>query len=257
MKNRIQDLFKGKQENILSIYFTAGYPELEDTLTIVRHLDICDVDLIEIGFPFSDPLADGPTIQKSSQKAIDNGMCLDVLFDQLQVLRKVSQIPVVLMGYLNPVIQYGEENFVRKCNEIGIDGVIIPDMPLSYYEDNLKGIYEAYNLCNILLITPETPEERIRRVDALSTGFVYMVSSNSITGGKNEFDSQERYFNRIKNMNIENPRLIGFGIHDNKTFLNACQYSGGAIIGSAFINHISDNGISEQSIKTFIESIKL
>ena len=256
MSNRISNLFRQKKENILSIYFTAGYPNLNDTLDIIKHLDDAGVDLIEIGFPFSDPLADGPTIQESSQKAIENGMNLSMLFEQLEDLRKFTEIPIVLMGYFNPVLQFGEDKFIQKCQETGVDGIILPDMPLDYFEDYLKTKFEAANLCNVLLITPETSEERIQKIDALSTGFVYMVSSNSITGGNKNMNLQEDYFKHIQNMQLSNPRLIGFGIYSQSTFENACQYGNGAIIGSAFIKHLAQYGVSQKSIQSFIKSIR-
>ena len=255
MSNRITTLFEKKATGILSIYFTAGYPQLNDTLPLIRHLDQTGVDLIEIGFPFSDPLADGPTIQASSKQAIENGMNLQLLFDQLKTLREVSDIPVILMGYMNPVLQFGEEAFIRACTEIGVDGVIIPDMPLDYYEQKLRQSFTDAGLCNILLITPDTSEDRIRIIDRLSTGFVYMVSSNSITGGNKDMELQTSYFERIQKMHLSNPQLIGFGIHNHKTFSQACQYSSGAIIGSAFIKHIGEFGVGKDAVETFVKGV--
>jgi tryptophan synthase alpha chain len=255
MSNRIQHLFETKKENILSIYFTAGYPNLEDTLSIIQHLENCKVDLIEIGFPYSDPLADGPIIQKSSSIAIENGMTLQKLFSQLQELRTFTQIPIILMGYLNPVMQYGENNFIAKCAAIGIDGIIIPDMPLNYYQSNLKSICEEKLIANILLITPETSEKRIREIDENSNGFIYLVSSNSITGSTNALKFQTEYYQRIKNMKLQNPHLIGFGVHDKKTFETVCEFGSGAIIGSAFIKQITEFGISKPAIESFLVNI--
>ncbi|OFY43687.1 MAG: tryptophan synthase subunit alpha [Bacteroidetes bacterium GWF2_40_14] len=254
--NRIDKLFQQKQNNLLSIYFTAGFPNLNDTLSIVRHLDKAGVDLIEIGFPFSDPLADGPVIQQSSGQAIENGMTLSMLFEQLKDVRRHTQIPLVLMGYMNPVLQFGEKEFFKKCNEIGIDGVILPDMPLDYFECKLQNIVEENDIANILLITPETNSERINQIDNLSRGFLYMVSSNSITGGNKTMDMQTEYFYRIKAMNLKNPTLIGFGIKNKETYENACKYSNGAIIGTAFIEHLKQHGIAKESIQTFIKSIR-
>lgn len=256
MINRIETLFKTKQSGIISIYFTAGFPNLNDTTSIIKNLEEAGVDLIEIGFPFSDPLADGPVIQRSSVKAIENGMTLNVLFDQLADIRQHTKIPLVLMGYMNPVMQYGEEAFFKQCNKIGIDGVILPDMPLDYFENNLKSIAAENNIVNILLITPETSEQRINYIDELSNGFIYMVSSNSITGGIKTMDLQIQYFERIQLMNLKNPTLIGFGIHNNDTFKKACTYSKGAIIGTAFIEHISNFGNNKNSIQLFIKNIK-
>lgn len=254
--NRIKTLFKTKQNDILSIYFTAGFPNINDTVNIIKKLDEAGVDLIEVGFPFSDPLADGPVIQQSSVKSIENGMTLNLLFEQLKDIRQFTQIPLVLMGYMNPVLQYGEEAFFKKCHEVGVDGVILPDMPLDYFKNKLMPFNKEYNIASIFLITPETSEKRIRYIDNLSKGFVYMVSSNSITGSNKSMDLQTNYFQRIKYMNLKNPILIGFGIRDQKTYKNACKYSNGAIIGTAFIQHISKYGIDKNSIQSFIKKIK-
>jgi len=256
MKNRITKLFEQKKEHILSIYFTAGFPNLEDTTSIIRHLDEAGADLIEIGFPFSDPLADGETIQKSSQIALDNGMSVKLLFQQLENIRQHTEIPIILMGYLNPVLQYGEKAFIEKCAALGIDGLIIPDMPLSYYQNHLQTAFRANNLSNILLITPETSEERIRLIDEHSEGFIYMVSSNSITGANKSLELQAAYFERVNEMQLRNRRLIGFGIHDKATFGGACAYSSGAIIGSAFIKHLAKYGVSKSAISEFVESVR-
>lgn len=258
MSNRIQQLLLQKKQHILSIYFTAGYPQLDDTVSIIKELDVAGVDMIEIGFPFSDPLADGPVIQQSSMQAINNGMNLKLLFTQLKDIRTVTQMPIILMGYLNPVLQYGEHAFIEKCNEIGIDGIIIPDMPLPYYKTVWKEKCNANQLANILLITPETKESRITEIDQQSDAFIYMVSSNSITGSNNTItDKTDDYFKRILNMQLNHPTIIGFGIHDKNSFTNACTYSSGAIIGSAFVKHISIQGISTTSIQQFINNIRL
>lgn len=256
MKNRIQNLFETKKENILSLYFTAGFPNLNDTLTILKHLDESDVDMIEIGFPYSDPLADGPVIQESSGQAIENGMTLNILFEQLQSLRNTTQKPIVLMGYLNVVLQFGEAAFIEKCAEVGVDGIIIPDMPLHYYLSNFKELCEGNQVSNVLLITPETSEERITQLDSYSSGFIYLVSSNSITGSTNASTFQTDYYQRIQNMKLQNPHLIGFGVHDRKTFETVCEFGSGAIIGSAFIKHLNKNGTSRESIVTFVDSIR-
>lgn len=258
MNNRINKLFQEKKEGILSVYFTAGYPELNDTKTIIQELVKNGVDLIEIGIPFSDPVADGPVIQQSSMIALQNGMSVKKLFEQIQDIRQSVDIPLILMGYLNPVIQYGMEAFCQKCNEIGIDGLIIPDLPASVYEEDYKAIFEAANLHNIFLITPQTPDERLFELDNASTGFIYMVSSNATTGAKanvNQF--QKEYFERIQAMNLKNPRLIGFGISNAETFANACQFASGAIIGSAFVKSLEGSGTLEQKISGFINSIAI
>jgi tryptophan synthase alpha chain len=254
--NRITALFKKKKGDILSVYFTAGFPKLDDTVNIIRNLEKAGVDMIEIGFPFSDPLADGPVIQQSSTKAIQNGMNLELLFSQLADVRTHTEIPLVLMGYLNPVYQFGELLFLEKCHEVGIDGLILPDMPLDYFERHLAASFEQHQISNILLITPDTAVERIRYIDSLASGFVYMVSSNSITGGNKDLAPQASYFKRIEGMNLRNPRLIGFGIRDQQSFVNACGHSHGAIVGTAFIQHIAQHGTDFNSIQSFVKSIR-
>ena len=252
--NRINKVFN-KKKNLLSIYFTAGFPEINDTLKIIEELDKSQVDMIEIGLPFSDPLADGPTIQKSSEKALSNGMTTNLLFNQLKGLRKISEIPVVIMGYFNPILQYGIEKFCSNCKDVGIDGLIIPDLPADIFKKNYKIIFEKYKLNMMFLITPQTSNERINLIDDLSKGFIYMVSSYSVTGAKDSFDKyQIEYFKRIKKLNLSNPLLIGFGISNKKTFQTACQNSNGAIIGSAYIKYIENHGVSKT--RDFIKLIK-
>ena len=252
--NRINQIFERK-ENLLSIYFTAGFPRIDDTVKIIKELDKSQVDIIEIGLPFSDPLADGPTIQKSSEKALSNGMTTNLLFDQLKDLRKISDIPVVIMGYFNPILQYGIEKFCSNCKDVGIDGLIIPDLPADIYKKNYKIIFEKYKLNMMFLITPQTSNQRIKLIDDLSKGFIYMVSSYSVTGAKASFDKyQIEYFKRIKKLNLSNPLLIGFGISNKKTFQTACQNSNGAIIGSAYIKYIENHGVSKT--RDFIKLIK-
>ena len=252
--NRINKVFN-KKKNLLSIYFTAGFPDINDTLKIIKELDKSKVDIIEIGLPFSDPLADGPTIQKSSEKALSNGMTTNLLFDQLKDLRKISDIPVVIMGYFNPILQYGIEKFCSNCKDVGIDGLIIPDLPADIFKKNYKIIFEKYKLNMMFLITPQTSNERINLIDDLSKGFIYMVSSYSVTGAKDSFDKyQIEYFKRIKKLNLSNPLLIGFGISNKKTFQSACQNSNGAIIGSAYIKYIENHGVSKT--RDFIKLIK-
>ena len=254
--NRINKLFKKKRGEILSIYFTAGYPSLNDTTEIIKTLDECGVDLIEVGMPFSDPIADGPVIQDSSNVAIDNGMNLNLLFEQLTDIRKITNIPIVLMGYVNPVYQFGYDNFIKKILECDLDGLILPDLPLDDYKDKFQQIFDKENISFISLITPNTSEDRVKQIDENSNGFIYMVSSSSITGKKSSFDvKQIKYFNKIRSLSLKNPTVIGFGISDKKSFEQACKYSQGAIIGTMFIKEISKDNLSE-SIKGFIESIK-
>lgn len=255
MKNRITSLLEGKDKNILSIYFTAGYPGLSDTRKIIIELEKYGADLIEIGIPFSDPVADGPVIQRSSEIALKNGMTLHLLFEQLKEIRKSVKVPLILMGYLNPVMQYGIEAFCKKCRETGVDGTIIPDLPIEIYEEEYKAIFEENSLCNIFLITPQTPDERVRKIDKASTGFVYMVSSSSTTGVKGSADKDQiAYFERISKMNLRSKRLIGFGISDKASFENASAYANGAIIGSAFIKALSGKEPVESIVKTFVRS---
>ncbi|WP_147679106.1 tryptophan synthase subunit alpha [Algibacter pacificus] len=251
--NRINKKLQ-EDKKLLSIYFTAGYPSLTDTVSIIEDLEKNGVDMIEIGLPFSDPLADGPTIQASSTKALKNGMTTEVLFDQLKDIRKTVSIPLIIMGYFNPMLQYGVEAFCKKCQEIGIDGLIIPDLPVDVYKEDYQAIFEKYGLINVFLITPQTSVERINFIDSVSNGFIYMVSSASVTGSSSGFgDVQTSYFKRIANMNLKNPQVIGFGISDHETFTQATEYAKGAIIGSAFIKHITENGASKT--EDFVKSI--
>lgn len=252
--NRIDQKLQ-ENKKLLSIYFSAGYPNLKDTVPIIQKLAENGVDMIEIGLPFSDPLADGSTIQASSTKALKNGMTTEVLFNQLKDIRKTVSIPLIIMGYFNPILQYGVEAFCKKCQEIGIDGFIIPDLPVDVYHDNYKALFEKYNLINMFLITPQTSDERIRFIDSVSNGFIYMVSSSSVTGSQSGFGKAELdYFKRIATMNLKNPQIIGFGISTNETFNQATEYAKGAIIGSAFIKHLENTGI--EKIHNFIKFIQ-
>ena len=256
MKNRINQLFQNKKENILSVYFTAGYPELNDTVTIIQNLVKNGVDLIEIGMPFSDPVADGPVIQNSSTKALKNGMSIKLLFEQLTNIRESVDIPLILMGYLNPVMQFGIDKFCQKCQEVGIDGLILPDLPLGVYEEEFKALFQQYGLHNILLITPQTSDRRIQQIDEASEGFIYMVSSSSTTGAKDKVsDFHADYFDRVNKLNLKNPRLIGFGISNHETFQNACKYASGAIIGSAFVKALDQEVTLEERISGFVKSV--
>ena len=251
--NRINKKLQ-EDKKILSIYFSAGYPNLNDTVQIIQDLEKSGVDMIEIGLPFSDPLADGPIIQESSTKALENGMTTKLLFEQLENIRQTVKIPLVIMGYFNPILQYGVEAFCKKCQEIGIDGLIIPDLPVDIYAENYKETFEKYGLINVFLITPQTSDERIRYIDSVSNGFIYMVSSASVTGSSNGFgDIQTNYFKRISEMNLKNPQIIGFGINNKETFNQATKFAKGAIIGSAFIKNLTENGVS--SIRKFISEI--
>ena len=252
--NRIEQKLQ-EDKKILSIYFSAGYPNLNDTVQIIQDLEKSGIDMIEIGLPFSDPLADGPIIQASSTAALHNGITTQILFDQLADIRKTVSIPLVIMGYFNPILQYGVEAFCKKCAEIGIDGLIIPDLPVDVYAEEYKATFDKYGLINIFLITPQTSDERIRFIDSVSSGFIYMVSSASVTGSSAGFGStQEDYFKRIADLNLKNPQIVGFGINNAETFNQATQYAKGAIIGSAFITHLKENGT--EKIADFVKAIR-
>jgi tryptophan synthase alpha chain len=255
--NRIDLLFRHKPKDILNVYCTAGYPSLNDTVAIVEALQQSGADMVELGMPFSDPLADGPVIQESSTRAIKNGMRISVLFEQLKGLRGKVSLPLILMGYMNPVLQFGVENFLQKCAETGVDGLILPDLPMDEYESEYKPLFEKYGLHNIFLVTPETSEARIRKIDSVSNGFVYAVSSSSTTGKDKDMAHQEAYFQRLKAMNLRNPVLIGFGIRDSKTFREACRHSNGAIIGSAFVKAIENSANLQATVKEFVAGIKI
>jgi|TARA_R110002110_G_scaffold162494_9_gene361817 tryptophan synthase alpha chain len=244
-----------ENKKLLSIYFTAGYPTINDTIPILESLEKNGVDMVEIGLPFSDPLADGPTIQESSTQALKNGMTTELLFKQLEGVRDTVSIPLIIMGYFNPVFQYGVEAFCKKCNETGIDGLILPDLPLAEYNEHYKSIFDKYGLANVFLITPQTSVERIREIDAASDGFIYMVSSATTTGAQQGFGSeQELYFNRISSLSLSNPQIVGFGISNATTFSQATAKAKGAIIGSAFIKMLTKDGIN--GISGFINSVR-
>jgi tryptophan synthase alpha chain len=254
--NHLNNLFDTKREPILSIYFTAGYPNLNSTLDIAQALEEAGADFLEIGFPYSDPVADGPVIQNSSQKALENGMNIPLLFSQLKELRSRVTIPVLLMGYVNPVLQYGVENFCRSCAEVGVDGVIVPDLPMYEYEELYRGCFEKHNISNVFLVTPQTSEERIRKIDELTNGFIYLLSSSSTTGKNLAVSTDvETYFSRIHAMKLKNPAMIGFGISDKASFDKAAQYTRGAIVGSAFVRLLEQKD-ALQRIPEFIQSIK-
>jgi tryptophan synthase alpha chain len=255
--NRIQQLFKQKPSGILSVFMTAGFPQLNDTQTIIEQLQSCGVDMVEVGMPFSDPLADGLTIQQSSQQALQNGMNIDLLFEQLKNIRTSVQIPLLLMGYYNPVLQYGIERFCEQCQAVGIDGLILPDLPLLEYETHCQNIFGRYGLSNIFLVTPQTSIERIHQIDMLSNGFIYAVSSSGITGNTDNFDdTQISYFKKLKTLQLQNPIVVGFGIHNKNTFDTVCQHLNGAIVGSAFIRSIANTPNLTETIKAFVARIK-
>lgn len=252
--NRINQKLQ-ENKKLLSIYFTAGFPNLNDTVEILENLEKSGVDMVEIGLPFSDPLADGPTIQASSTQALENGMTTENLFEQLKDIRQTVSIPLLIMGYFNPILQYGVEKFCQKCAEIGIDGLIIPDLPIDVYVENHQSMFEQHNLVNVFLITPQTSEKRIRYIDEISNGFIYMVSSASVTGAKNEFgEVQQNYFQRIQSMSLKTPQIIGFGISNSSTFQVATKYASGAIIGSAFVKNLKEKGV--KYISEFVQDIR-
>jgi tryptophan synthase alpha chain len=255
--NRLSQLFQNKKKDLLNIYFTAGYPKTEDTEGIILALDEVGVDMIELGIPYSDPLADGPTIQESGSLALAQGMTLDVLFQQVARVRPKTDVPLILMGYFNQVMQYGDKKFFQKCHEVGVDGLILPDLPLEEYALKYQKLLADLDIKISFLITPQTPPERIRKIDKLSTGFVYIVSSYAITGTTKGITLEQiDYFKRIKAMNLKNPTMIGFGISDKHSFQTACQYASGAIIGSAFIKALTQGDENVENIsKDFVSKI--
>jgi len=253
---RIKQAFDQADHPLLSVYFTAGFPERGSTISVLKALEGAGVDLVEIGMPYSDPLADGPTIQQSSLKALENGMSIEVLFEQLEDVRKEVQLPIILMGYLNPILQFGMEAFCQRCAEVGIDGLIIPDLPIELFDSEFSVLAKQYNLDFICLITPETKKDRIREVDQRSTGFIYMVSSSSTTGSTGELSEEQlNYFKRIERMKLSNQRMIGFGISDHRTFQQAINHADGAIVGSAFIKQLEKDS-SHVGITNFIQKIR-
>ena len=244
-----------QKENLLSIYFTCGYPELGDTTHVISALEKSGVDFIEVGLPYSDPLADGPTIQDSSQKALENGINLDIVFEQLMTIKATNKTPLVLMGYLNQMLKYGEEKFCQKVIDCGIETLIIPDLPMVEFENHYQALFDKYGLTNVFLVTPNTSEERIRKIDNYTKTFIYVVASSSITGAKGAISKQQMdYFKRVKAMQLKSKLIIGFGISDKPTFTTACDFADGAIIGSAFIKHLGSHGV--ENIDTFISPIK-
>ena len=253
--SRLQQIFNHKKERVLNVYCTAGYPSLNSTMHVINALSQNGADLIEIGMPYSDPLADGDTIQASSAIALKNGMTIKVLFEQLKELRSVTNTPVILMGYLNPILQYGFEQFCADAATVGVDGLILPDLPEHEFEKEYGSIIKKYGLDFIFLITPETSELRVRKLDILSTGFLYAVSSSSTTGNEKDFDAVKLYLERLKNMQLKNPFLVGFGIKDAFTFKEACVHANGAIIGSAYIKALENATDIETKTKEFLKGI--
>ena len=254
--NRIDDIFS-KKDGLLSIYVTAGYPRIDDTTAVLKALDKAGIDMVEIGMPFSDPLADGPVIQKSSLEALKNGMCIKTLMKQLDGIRKDVNCALLLMGYINPVMHYGMEKFVNDCVARGIDGVILPDLPWEVYIAEYKALFEKAGLHFVPLIAPQTPDERIRKIDSEARGFIYMVASPGTTGNiKTTEDYRTRYFERIRALGLRNKLMIGFGVKDAAGYRHACAHANGAIIGTAFVNHLRDNGADEASIASFVKNIK-
>jgi tryptophan synthase alpha chain len=257
MKNRITTLFNAHKKDVLSVFYTAGFPKLNDTIVIATELEKAGADIIEIGIPFSDPVADGPTIQQSNKIALDNGMNVKLLLDQVKEIRKSVNIPIILMGYLNPVMQYGVGKFVEDAAKAGVDGLILPDMPVYEFEEQYKTVFQKNKMCNTFLISPTTSDERIKRIDALTEGFIYAVSASSTTGAKKDFsDEQVTYFKRLQDLKLKNPILIGFGISDYATFSKASSFGNGAIVGSAFITLLQNSKSFAGDIEVFVSSLK-
>ena len=256
-ENRISALLKKKSKGLLSIYCTAGYPTLNDTVPIGKLLAKSGADIIEIGIPFSDPVADGPVIQESSKQALDNGMTLGLLLDQVKELRSSIDLPIILMGYFNPVMQFGVEKFCEQASAAGVDGLIVPDLPLIEYQEAYRSTFSKHGLLNIFLIAPTTSDDRIKVIDEVSEGFIYAVSSSSTTGVKKGFgDEQKNYFERLRKMKLKNPYLIGFGVSNKETFSDVCQYGAGAIVGSAFISLLKTSNDLETDISSFIKNLR-
>ena len=253
--SRLQALFANKKERVLNVYCTAGYPQLDSTATIIQSLQNNGADIIELGMPYSDPLADGPVIQESGNIALQNGMTIAVLFEQLKAIKGQINIPIILMGYMNPVLQYGFEKFCAEASAVGVDGLILPDLPEYEFEMEYGAIIKKYGLDFIFLVTPETSSERIQQLDNLSTGFLYAVSSSATTGKDKDFNSVEKYLKQLQSMQLKNPVLVGFGIKDRNTFESACKYANGAIIGTAFIKALEGSTNIDATVKQFISAV--
>ena len=261
MNNRIDKLFSEKKTAVLNMYCTAGYPQLNSTIEVIEALENAGADIVEVGIPYSDPIADGPVIQQSNMQALANGMSIPLLFEQLKNIRSNTQLPIILMGYLNPVLQYGIEKFCEAAANVGVDAIILPDLPMHEFETEYQQYFKKHDLKFIFLITPETSEERIRKIDELSSGFIYAVSSSATTGNsQGSFNTkaagqQDAYFKKLQDMKLMNPVLVGFGIKDKKTFDAACKYTNGAIIGSAYITALKDTVNITQTTKDFINTV--
>ena len=253
--NRIDSLFKQKKQSVLNVYCTAGYPQLNSMVEVLSSLQENGADIIEIGMPYSDPLADGPVIQQSNMVALENGMSIPVLFEQLKNIRSTIHLPIILMGYMNPILQFGLKNFCEAAAAVGVDGVILPDLPMYEFENDYQPLFDEHGLKYIFLVTPETGEERIRKIDSLCSGFLYAVSSSSTTGNNKAIADQSTYFKRLKEMQLNNPILVGFGIKDKETFQSACQYTNGAIIGSAYIKSLEGSTNIQLSTKEFLNNV--
>ena len=252
--SKINQLFKEKPNRLCSVYFTSGYPNLNDTTTVIKGLEAAGVDFLEVGLPYSDPMADGPTIQESSSIALKNGINLDVIFNQLEEIKDEVNIPLIAMGYFNQVVRYGAERFCQKCQSVGVETLVLPDMPMIEYENTYKAMFAKYGLSNVFLITPQTSEERIRKIDEMTDAFIYVVASSSITGAKGTIsDAQIEYFNRIKSYNLKSTLIAGFGISSKDTFDTVCNHVNGAIIGSAFVKYVGANGVD--NIDAFVKDI--
>jgi tryptophan synthase alpha chain len=255
--NRIHQLFSAKRKNLLSVYFTAGFPRLHSTAETLLALQEKGVDMVEVGIPFSDPMADGAVIQEASTRALRNGMSLRLLFEQLESVRDGVRLPVVLMGYLNPIMQFGFEAFCRRCRDAGVSGAIIPDLPFADYMADYKAIADRHDLKIIMLITPETSEERIRLIDDATDGFIYMVSSASTTGAKDRFtDEQQAYFSRVAAMRLRNPLMVGFGVSNRTTYEAAAAHTAGCIIGSRFVRLLDECSTAEEAVERLVEGLK-
>ncbi|HSN60321.1 MAG TPA: tryptophan synthase subunit alpha [Ferruginibacter sp.] len=254
--NKLDQTFSSGKKNILNIYCTAGYPQLESTATVMLALQESGADIIELGIPYSDPIADGPVIQQSNMQALQNGISIQKIFSQLNEIKEQLHIPVILMGYLNPVMQYGMEYFLKDAADAGVSGIILPDLPMYEYEHSYKSLFEKYGLHFIFLISPQTSDDRIKKADRLSKGFIYAVSSAATTGKETDFQHQQPYFKKIKNMKLKNPVLIGFGIKDKSTFELACSYASGAIIGSAYIKALEKSENIQADTALFIKNIR-
>ena len=253
--NRIDALFEQKKQSVLNVYCTAGYPHLNSMTEVLRSLQNNGADIIEIGMPYSDPLADGPVIQQSNMTALENGMSIPLLFEQLKGIRETIHLPIILMGYMNPILQFGLQKFCEAAAAVGVDGVILPDLPMYEFENEYQPLFDQYQLKFIFLVTPETGEERIRKIDKLCSGFIYAVSSSSTTGNNKAIADQSDYFKRLKAMQLNNPILVGFGIKDKATFQSACQHTNGAIIGSAYIKELESSTDIELSTKEFLNMV--